>query len=107
MVCEDLALNSIADFFVYPTGCNYNFYLYFFATIFIIVVWYLYKEDDDKGKDADMISDLGVTSIAITTIAAIGTLIKSTEEIPVIQSDILLYIVAVTVILCLVWFFKD
>lgn len=106
-VCQDLALSSLADFLVYPTGCNYYFYLWFLGGLFVIIAWFLYKEDDDKGKNADMISSLGVTSIGITATAAIGTLVKSTEDIALIQSDILLYIVSFTVVICLIWFFKD
>lgn len=108
MVCTPIgSIESVADFFVYPTSCNYFFWLYILGALFLIVAWILFKSEEDKKGEGDLTSALGVSSIAITSIGITGSLIKGTTGIPVIQSDILLYMVAATVVFVMIWIFKD
>lgn len=108
MVCEMITIATISDLLVYPTGCDYYFYLKIFFAIFLVLVWTLYKvEKSVNPQTADLISSLGVSSIAIIILGLIGTLIKSAENIPMIQTDILLYILAVSIPIILIWIFKD
>ncbi len=108
MICTTIgSIESVADFLVYPTSCNYFFWLYVLGTLFIIVAWLLFKAEEERKGEGNMTSALGVSSIAITFIGIIGSLIKSTQDVPVIQSDILLYIVAATVVFVMIWIFKD
>lgn len=108
MPCSQLsAITSISDLLVWPIGCNYYFWLIILGTIFIITAWAIFKNDQRRGKEGDLISAIGVSSIATTFIGAIGTLIKNSDDIPMIQSNILLIMVAVTVVIVLIWIWKD
>ena len=108
MVCTQIgSIASVADFLVYPTSCNYYFWLYILGPLFLIVAWAIFKAEEDKKGEGDLTSALGVSSIAIMSIGVTGSLIKGTTDIPVIQSDILLYIVAATVVFVMIWIFKD
>ena len=107
MVCaEFININSVGDLLVWPTGCNYHFYLIVFATIFIVLTLILYNRQKESQITADLISSLGVSSIAIIFLALIGTLIKNSADIPMVQSDIFLYVFAFGIVFILIWFFK-
>jgi len=103
-----LTAESISDYLVWPTGCDYYFYLKILGALFMVISWTIYKaEKQTQSGGADLLSAMGVSSIAITIIAVIGTLITNTQNIAMIQGDILLYILAVSIPILLIWFFKD
>jgi hypothetical protein len=109
MVCTPIfTINSIADLLVWPTTCDYFFYLKIFLAVFIILAWFLYKTDKKIVPwAADFWSSLSVASIAITMLGIIGTLIANTDGIPMISPEILLIILAITIPIILIWLFKD
>ncbi len=108
MVCTPLgSIESVADFLVYATSCNYYFWLYVLGAIFLVVAWAIFKAEEDRKGEGEIVSALGISSIAVTSIGVIGSLIEGTTGIPVIQSDILLYMVAATVVFVMIWIFKD
>ena len=107
MVC--LALTGITtpgDLLVYPTSCFYYFYLVVLGTIFITLTLILYNKEKEEQVKSDIISILGVSSIATIILALIGTLIKNTAGIPMIQRDIFLYVLAMGIVFISIWFFK-
>ncbi len=107
MVCSTFTnINSFGDLLVWPTGCNYYFYLIVFATIFIVLTLILYNRQKESEIKGDLVSSLGVSSIAIMFMALIGTLIKNSADIPMVQQDIFLYVFAFGIIFILIWFFK-
>ena len=107
MVCEIFTdINSIGDLLVWPTSCNYYIYLVVFATIFITLSLILYNKQKESQIRGDIVSSMGVSSIAIIFLALIGTLIKNTDNIPMVQSDIFLYVFAMGIVFILIWFFK-
>ncbi len=107
MVCEIFTgINNIGDLLVWPTSCYYHFYLVVFITIFITLALILWNRQEEKEVTADIISSLGVSSIAVIFLALIGTIIKNTAGIPMVQQDIFLYVFAVGIIFILLWFFK-
>jgi len=73
----------------------------------MIVTWTIFKEEERKKGSGEMISALGVSSIAITSIAGIGTLIKNTDGVSMIQTPIMLYVLAFAIVFILIWMFKD
>ena len=108
MVCEAFsAIEGFADFLVWPTGCDYYFYLKIFIGIFIILTWGLYKAEKKMRTEADFISCLGVSSLAILILGLIGTLIKNSAGIAMIQAEVLLYILAFSIPLLVIWIFKE
>ncbi len=107
MVCELTTLSSISDFLVWPTLCYYNFYTTILFGLMIIISWILYKAEQARTGEGDYISSLGVSSIAISSLALSGTLISNSDSVAMIQLPILMYILAVTVIIVLIWIFKD
>ena len=107
MVCLAFTnINSIGDLLVWPTGCNYYIYLIVFATIFITLSLILYNRQKESQIRADIVSSMGVSSIAVIFLALTGTLIKNSANIPMIQQDIFLYVFAVGIVFILIWFFK-
>lgn len=108
MACEVIiGIESFADFLVYPTTCDYFFYLKILLAIGVIIGWGLFKFDEKRKGEGDFISALGVTSITITILATIGSLVTNTAGIPMIQSDIVLTLLAISTAVVLLWIFKD
>ena len=107
MVCTAFTgITNVGDFLVWPTGCNYYFYLVVFATIFITLALILYNKEKEDIVKPDVISSLGVSAIVTLILALIGTLIKNSADIPMVQQDIFLYIFSFSIIFILIWFFK-
>ena len=107
MVCDAFTgITNVGDLLVWPTGCNYYFYLVVFAALFITLSLILYNREKEERIRADMVSCLGVSSIVIVVLALIGTLIKNSADIPMVQQDIFLYVFAIATIFILIWFFK-
>ena len=107
MVCSGFTgITNMGDILVWPTSCNYYFYLVVFATIFITLTLVLYNKEKEERIRSDIISCLGVSSIVTLFLALIGTLIKNSAGIPMVQQDIFLYVFAFSIIFILIWFFK-
>lgn len=108
MACEILTnLQTFGDFLVYPTGCNYYFYLILLGFLMVIIAWFLFKSEEKRTGRGDFISSLAVSNIVMTVLASIGTLIVNSDNIPMIQADILLIFIAVTIVMVLFWVFRD
>jgi len=109
MVCEQISvINGIADFFVYPTGCDFYFYLKILLVIDFILAWGLYKiEKQTIAGGGDLISCLAVSSIVTVVLGSIGTMVKNTANIPMISTQVLLILIALAVPIILIWIFKD
>lgn len=104
MNCTTLGpIETISDFLVWPTGCDYYFYLKIFLGIWIVVAWILFKTQEDKETRADMISCAAISSIAVFLLASTGTLIKNLSDVAMVQTDILMYILAMTISLVMLW----
>ena len=99
-------ISTLGDILVWPTGCSYYLYLIVLATIFITLVLILYNREKEEVVKADIISGLGVSSIAVFLLALIGTLVKNSAGIPMVQQDIFLIIFSFTIIFVMIWFFK-
>ena len=111
MVCQNLDVMggtiNFSDFLVYPTTCYYFFWAVFFFGLFLLITFFTFNRESELFVRADIISSMAVSSTAILFLAIIGTLVKSTvDEIPMIQSDVMLYIVAFWIIISSIWFFK-
>ena len=108
MACEILTdLQTVGDFLVYPTSCNYYFYLILLGFLMIIITWFLFKAEEKQVGRGDFISSLAVSNIVMTVLASIGTLIEDSDGIPMIQADIWLYFLATTIVITLLWIFKS
>lgn len=107
MTCEIFSgISSFADFLVWPTSCSYYFWLIIIVTLILLLAWRLFNSEQDRLGKGDLLSSLAVSSLAFTVLAVFGTLVKSTDGIPMIQSDIMLYLFALTIPLVLLWIFK-
>lgn len=108
MPCEIFSsLTGFSDLLVWPTTCYHFFYLNILLVIFGVLAWTTYKIEKGFTQNADLMSSLGVAAIATFILAGIGTLIKNTSNIPMISTDILLYVIAFTVLIMIVWIIKD
>ena len=111
MVCLGMieamgSLSSWADWIVYPTTCYYYFYALIFFVLFGILMFALFNREREELAKPDLISSAGVSATAIMFLASIATLIKSTSGIPMLQTDIFVYIIAMWIVLAGLWFFK-
>ncbi len=107
MVCATFTgIANIEDILVWVTICNYYIYLIVFATIFATLTFFLYNKEKEERLRSDIISCMGVSSIVTLFLALIGTLIKNTAGIPMVQQDIFLYVFAFSIIFIAIWFFK-
>lgn len=109
MTCDPFfTISSFADFLVFPIGCHYFFYLEFFLVILGILTWGLYHvEKSASALDADFLSSLGVSSIVVTVLAVFGTFIQNADGMSMVQTDVLLYLLAITVPIIGIWIFRD
>lgn len=111
MVCEGLTVMGTdlgwADYFVFPTTCFYWFYAVLLFGIWGSLTFILFNTEREKYVKADLISCMGVSATAVMFLTLIGTLVKSTSGIPMIQSDILLYVFAFWIVFVGIWFFKE
>ena len=110
MPCQDLTImgtrTGLEDLLVYPTTCYYHFWSVMLFVIFIVIAFALYNREREVTTQADLISSLGVSATAVMFLAIVGSLISSTNGIPMIQQDILLFVVAFWVVISAIWFFK-
>ncbi len=107
MVCELISnIETIGDLLVYPTGCNYYFYLYFVATIWAIIGFSSYFVDKEKYIKGDIISSFGIASVVSVFLSTIMTLIKNQQNIPMLQQDLFMYILGFCIVFIGIWIFK-
>lgn len=99
-------ISNFADFLVCPTLHYYNFYLVIFLGLIFLLAWRIHhNQKNDEGK-GDLISAIGTSSLAFSILGLLGTLVKSNQDIPLIQSDILLILYAITIPFILLWIFR-
>jgi len=108
MQCADISnINLFTDLFVYPTTCNYYFYLSILLGLMIILAWSLFKSEEKKTGKGEMISSMAISSIVTTLITLAGTLVTGSTDLPMIPNGVLLIILAITIPSVLIWIFKD
>lgn len=110
MVCQALDIMgsnlNIVDLLVYPTTCFYYTYAIIFFAFFIILALFLYNREREQFVKPDMISSLGTSATAVLFLGLIGTLIKTDSNIPMVQSDIFLYMFVIWIVIMAIWYFK-
>ncbi len=107
MVCSSaFQIESVADFLVWPTGCDFYFYLKIFLTILLILTWTLYKHEKKIRQNSELLSSLAVSSVAILVLGLIGSLIENSAGIAMISSEVLLLLLAILIPIILIWIFK-
>lgn len=99
-------VESLSDLLVWPTLCAPYFYLIIFICLIAIIGWGIYRLEDKKNNRGNLLSSFAVSSLAFTILAVFGTLIKNSLDIPMITSDVLLYLIAITIVLDSLWIFQ-
>ena len=112
MTCEVIAsVGSFADLMIYPTTCDYYFWLKILIALIIIVGWGLYWEEKKRKGEGDFLSSITISSLAFSIVGIFGTLVKgdtgTLAGIPLIQTDILIILFAITIPLIIIWIFRD
>ena len=103
MVCQELTGNinsSISSILSYPSTCVPQFWGEIMGAFFIILTMILFNRDKDKYLKSDMISAMGVSSIATIFVSLIGTLIG------IIQNNVFIEIFVVGTIFIIIWLLK-
>lgn len=103
MVCKGLEgynITGIESFLSWPTTCDYYFYAKIMAAFFVILTFVLYNKERDRTVKPDMISILGVSSLATIFVTLIGSLIGF------IQADVFIEILVAGLIFIAIWMFK-
>ncbi len=110
MPCQDLSVmgNNIGlvEILVYPTTCFYWTYAVLFFSLFVLLSLFLYNKERENFPKPDMISSIGTSATAVLFLSLIGTLIKTSDNIPMVQRDIFMFIFVIWIILVAIWFFK-
>ena len=99
-------IETLADVLVWPTGCFYYFWLLILGFVFLFLTYTFYEKDELKKTEGEMISSMGVASLVTSMLAVFGTFIANNEGVPMIQTDILLWVIAPTIVLLSVWFYN-
>lgn len=99
-------INTISDFLVYPTGCFYYFWLLILSFLWLVLVYSFYEKDEQRKTEGEMLSSMGVSSIAIIALASWGTFIKNSQDIVMIQNDIFLWILAPAIVFIGLWIYN-
>lgn len=100
------AIETISDFLVFLTDCFYYFWLLIFGFIFLTITYAFYEKDEQKRSEGEMLSSMGVSSIAVIFLALFGTFVKSTQNVPMIQNDIFLWVLAPGILFILLWLYS-
>lgn len=103
MVCAGFdadVYTGIAGFLSYPSSCDYHFWAKILFGLWVILVFILYQSEKDKIVKPDILSIMGVSSLAIIFIAAMGSIVGF------ISSGIMLEVFVVGMIFVAIWFFK-
>ena len=106
MACGFPSIVGFADFLVWPTSCFHYFWLSILLVLMILTAWRVYKAEEKRRAEGDLISAFAVSSLGYTIIAIFGTLVTSSGDLPMITTDIILYLLAITIPLNLLWIFK-
>lgn len=109
MVCqglEILPMTEFTDYLIYPTTCFYHFYSIILFGLFLILTFIMYNAERELQIQADLISSAGVSATAVFLLAVIGSLIQTSNGIPLIQRDILMFVIALWIPITALWFFK-
>ena len=112
MVCAGLELvkgQGFEGLIVFPSTCNPYFYPWILGALFFIFTLVLFYKDQEKVPKADLISCLGVSSIAIVFLSTILTLINATvsgEVVAALDQTNFLRIIAFAIVFIGIWFVK-
>lgn len=103
MVCsglESITDNTIRGFLRFPTSCDPYFYAKFIFVIWTILVAGLYINERRRKVSADIISAMGVASIAIIVLSVVGT------ALGIIETEIMIGIIVCSAVFIALWMFK-
>ena len=92
---------SITDFLTYPLTGDYYFYAKIMFGLWIILTSILFFEERDRLRQANLLSNMAVSSLAIIILSFIGSLFG------IITNDILVSIVVLGCINIFVWFIRS
>lgn len=104
MVCpglEEMSGTEISDILSYPNMCNSYFYVCILGAIFVIITWILYRRDEEKIGKGDLISSMGVSSIATIFLSLIANFVG------MLPRDRLIEIIVIGFILIAMWIYKS
>lgn len=65
------------------------------------------KGEEDKVGKGDFISAGAISSILTLFLGVVGTLIENSDNIPMIQTDVLVYLIGFCIVWVVIWIFKD
>jgi hypothetical protein len=107
MACQEISeIISISDLLVFPTTCDYFFWLKVLLVITFLVAWRIFRAEENRTGRGDFISAGAISSLSFTILAGFGKVIKNSSDIPMIQTEIMMYLLAITIPLNLIWIFK-
>ena len=104
MVCaglENMTETGITGIMTFPTSCDYYFYAKIMGALFIILTMTLYYKDREKYMRGDLISAMGVSSIAVLFISLIGTLLH------IIPGSVFTFMFAIGLVIISIWLIRE
>lgn len=91
---------DIVNFLSYPTHCDWLFYAKIMVGLFIILTFVLYFNDRRRSAKPDIISNLGISALAMIIISIIGTMSG------IIQSDVFIMLFVGGMVFVAIWLLK-
>lgn len=104
---ETLAISTVADILGYPSSCDYYFYAKFLAAIFIILTFTLFNKEKESYIRSDMISCMGVSSLAVISLGLILNSMETSWGSNVLPGDVFIEVLVAALIPAVIWIFKD
>lgn len=104
MVCdglETLTSYGIEDILSFPNSCDFYFWPKMFLALWAIIAFTLYNDEKERIVKADLLSCLGVSSLAVIFLSTITTLFELIPLRAYIQMTIFL------MVFIIIWLAKD
>jgi uncharacterized membrane protein len=100
MVCgglETITDMTLTGILKYPLTCDYYFYLKIIAGLFIIISATLFFEERKRVGRGDILSAMGISSIAIIFIALLGSIIG------ILTAELFIITLVVCIVFIVIW----
>ena len=104
MACEGIEIvanEGLTGILSFPNTCDYYFFAKIMAAFFIVVTLTVYFYEKEKIGKSDILSCMGVSSIATIVVALFGTLLG------LVETDIFTAIFVMGMLLVAIWVLKN
>ena len=92
---------TIGDFMAFPNNVYPYFWVWLIGALWFIITLTLYFSEKEKIGKTNILSSMGVSSLACLFLSTMGTLLG------IISLEIMIYILVFCLLIIVVWIFSD